>query len=54
MDLFANILADEENQFATSIEKLVVRKTTNQEVFHNIQTIFDQKTRAKRRNMSDR
>ena len=47
MDLFANILAAEENQFATSVEKLVVRKTTNQEVFHNIQTIFDQKREQK-------
>lgn len=47
MDFFANILADEENQFATSIEKLVRRKTTNQEVFHNIQTIFDQKRERK-------
>ena len=35
-ELFATILADEERQFALSLERLALKKKANQEVFEHI------------------
>ena len=32
-ELFANVLADEENRFAASLERLALKKAANNEVF---------------------
>ena len=39
--LFARILADEENNFCDSLERLALKKSANNEVFEAIKTIFD-------------
>ena len=42
---FAEVLADEEHNFAAAPEELVLKKAANNEVFTLIQKIFDQKSR---------
>ena len=42
---FAEVLADEEHNFAAAPEELVLKKAANNEVFTLIQKIFDQKRR---------
>ena len=43
--LFAEVLADEEDNFADGLEELALKKVANNEVFTLIQRIFDQKGR---------
>ena len=43
--LFAEVLADEEHNFAAALEELALKKVPNNEVFTLIQKIFDQKLR---------
>ena len=43
--LFAEVLADEEHNFAAALEQLALKKAANNEVFTLIQKIFDQKRR---------
>ena len=38
---FANVLADEGNRFAASLERLAFKKAANNEVFDHIKNIFD-------------
>ena len=45
--LFAEVLADEEHNFAAALEELALKKVPNNEVFTLIQKIFDQKLREK-------
>ena len=35
-ELFADVLADEDNQFAASLEKLALKKSANNELFDHI------------------
>ena len=42
---FAEVLADEEHNFAAAPEELALKKAANNEVFTLIQKIFDQKSR---------
>ena len=42
---FAEVLVDEEHNFAAAPEELVLKKAANNEVFTFIQKIFDQKSR---------
>ena len=39
--IFASILADEENNFCDSLERLALKKSANNEVFGSIKTIFE-------------
>ena len=39
--LFANFLADEDNRFTASFERLVLKKAPNNKVFDHIEKIFD-------------
>ena len=39
--LFANILAHEDNRFTASFERLVLKKAPNNKVFDHIEKIFD-------------
>ena len=39
--LFANVLADEDNRFTASFERLVLKKAPNSKVFDHIEKIFD-------------
>ena len=43
--LFAEVLVDEEHNFAAALEELALKKVPNKEVFTLIQKIFDQKLR---------
>ena len=43
--LFAEVLADEEHNFAASLEELALKRAANNEAFTLIQKIFDQKRR---------
>ena len=43
--LFAEVLGDEEHDFAAALEELALKKAANNEVFTLIQKIFDQKRR---------
>ena len=43
--LFAEVLVDEEHNFAAALEQLALKKAANNEVFTFIQKIFDQKRR---------
>ena len=40
-ELFANVLADEDNRFAASLERLALKKAANNKVFDHIKIIFD-------------
>ena len=40
--LFAKVLADEENCFGINLEKLALKKSSNNEVYSCIKTIFDE------------
>ena len=39
--LFANVLADADNQFAANLERLALKKAVINEVFNHIKKIFD-------------
>ena len=41
LELFAQVLADEENSFAISLEKLALKKSANMEVFGCLKKVFD-------------
>ena len=43
LELFVEVLADPENNFAISLEKLALRKPVNNEVFEYIKNNFDMK-----------
>ena len=43
--LFAEVVMDEEHDFATALEELALKKVAKNEVFILIQKIFDQKRR---------
>ena len=43
--LFAEVLADEEHNFAASLEEIALKRAANNEAFTLIQKIFDQKRR---------
>ena len=43
--LFAEVLADEEHDFATALEELALKKAAKNKVFTLTQKIFDQKRR---------
>ena len=43
LELFALVLTDEENNFASSLETLALKKTANNEVFESLKKIFDEK-----------
>ena len=44
---FTNVLADEDNRFAASLERLALKKVANNEVFGHIKTIFDRERSKK-------
>ena len=41
LELFADVLADPENNFAISLEELVLRKSANYELFKHIKNTFE-------------
>ena len=41
LELFAEVLADPENNFAISLEKLALKKLANNEVFKHIKNTFE-------------
>ena len=41
MGLFAMIMSDEDNGFCRALEELVLKKSTNNEIFHHIKWQFD-------------
>ena len=43
LELFAEVLADPENNFAISLEKLALKKSANNEVFKHIKKTFKKK-----------
>ena len=43
LELFALVLIDEENNFASSLETLALKKSANNEVFESLKKIFDEK-----------
>ena len=45
LEEFAKVLADDENAFAVSLEKLALKKSANNEVFSQIKIAFDRALR---------
>ena len=43
LEFFAEVLADPENNFAISLEKLALKKSANSEVFEHIKSTFEMK-----------
>ena len=43
LELFALVLTDEENNFASSLATLTLKKSANNEIFESLKNIFDEK-----------
>ena len=43
LELFALVLTDEENNFASSLAILTLKKSANNEIFESLKNIFDEK-----------
>ena len=41
MELFAEVLTDDEDNFAFSLEQLALKKSSNNEVFEHVKITFD-------------